>query len=1039
MRPFTLLTVIRLLTILGASAALSPVVAQPWRVLVISDVPETREINYQQSAAAFTFLRQEFASPEAMLGEDFVIDQVGWLEAPAYLKRLKDYDALILWETPARITDSRDRDPHYRDIAVISDQAAGEIAQWVKNGGALLVAGGLTNYGEGYESSLNSRSLGSSNYRDPNERIYYGLAGTPLEDILPVSFEDDTITLQELPDSDRPLASSNDPIWNQIDITVWPLDAYHLATARPEAEVLAQTASGQPLVTRMVAGEGRVVSVLAAPSGNGIFVRDHHGRNPRWEGEPVLWDRLIRWTLNSPYSPDDEGQATERYDELLVLENAYPLAWLQYAYPYGVHEITDTLPRNMVAEKFRYLRELNFNFLMLSFFTTLGEMGHEFTPEGLRTRVGAYDAALEKENLWGVMRTLFAEGIEYTDHPEEEWVQITQPSGKTARHYGRPNPCPYSPVAREYSEDQARRYGEVMRDFPRFRGAFWSDEWGWILGYRNPYEGGQGVASYSPWVNEMYEEKTGRPVPDPVYRELGYVAPEDDPWLLWVQEVRQDAFGDYNEIVFNAIRENRPDFIGANYPGGFEGNLPLMIEEHYLDCWRSSELLSFERSDTRINWVKGTKGVAPDYWALIGIFRMPEDKSMYPETLRLTVGATLGGGAKGILLWNAVNLWVPYFQHPGRHSLADEARDLGAYLKDYGPMFLQLERPTSPYWMLTGWFWVNSFDNYLFLPPDNPEGYNKETPWRMIQVSDLSVPALMRAGLPMEIVTEKQLMSDELFEREAVFLPALPYAREGMMENLATFIERGGTVYQDESAVVKVPGATILPVNFAAWHEDISAGKRPTAYPTEKNYRAQRAMVEAHLEEIIPVIQQKVPEVARQEVSLSNTKSAHSWLEHGEARYLFLYNTDYDQPNELTVSLKGEPAAIYPIGQLGSLKTVKATDSVSWQLRLPAGGWMAYAMTPAAVDKLTVNTAAVEGTDLKIMAKVLDADDKPINAAVPLACKIMLKDGSSRELALATRHGILDVSLPIEELPSAPVAVHLTERFTGSSAQQSVQ
>src|SRR5690606_2286416 len=180
--------------------------------------------------------------------------------------------------------------------------------------------------------------------------------------------------------------------------------------------------------------------------------------------------------------------------------------------------------------------------------------------------------------------------------------------------------------------------------------------------------------------NAYYKSVTGQDAPPPVYREPGYVAPEDNPFLQWAQIIRTDAFREYNQAIADAAEPYRPDLILSNYPGGFEGNLDVMIEEFYLDCWKVSELLALERIDARANYREDYTRTQYPVWGLMGIFRMPEDKSIYPETLRLTAGVGLGGGVKGLILWNASNLWTPNMQHPGREALYVEARRLGDYL-----------------------------------------------------------------------------------------------------------------------------------------------------------------------------------------------------------------------------------------------------------------------------------------------------------------------------------------------------------------------
>lgn len=566
--------------------------------------------------------------------------------------------------------------------------------------------------------------------------------------------------------------------------------------------------------------------------------------------------------------------------------------------------------------------------------------------------------------------------------------------------------------------------------YDHVRGVFYDDEWAWVMGYRNPYQGSQGLGSYSPWANERFEKITGLETPLPVYREPGYVAPENDPWLKWCEVIRQDAYYDYNEAMKDLVKGHRDDFVMCNYPGGFEGNLDIIIEEIYLDCWKESPLEAFERIDVRANFREDQARDQYPVWSLIGIFRMPEDKSMYPETLRLTAGACLGRGTKGMILWNSVNLWAPYLQHPMRDSLDAEAKRLGAHIKTFGPMYLNLKKKASDVWMLSGWFWVNSFDNYLHIPIPEEQEQDMERPWWMFQVSDIATPASIRAGLDVEFVTEKQLMSDELLSRKAVVLPSLQYCRQGVIDNLQRYIKQGGKVYVDESTAVEIPGAEVLPVDFAKWHHDIANGKRPVAQPTEATYRRHKAMREGYVNEAIGVFQDKIGKHVDSPVSLDDPQGAYSILYNGSTRYVFVYNTDVDRARLFNVTLNEPAGAVYNL-RAGHREFTPATDGkIRVQTTLPAGGWNVYVCADNVLDELDV---VRNGTTLRIQA--LTDDKTPFDAAVPLRITLQGSNGETFSYTTATDRGTTEVDIPVEELSFTPERIMIQELLSGHNVQ----
>jgi uncharacterized membrane protein len=989
------------------------------RVLAITDVPEVREINYVQRKGAFMFVHDYFLSPQRQLADEFDVTQLGWLHAGKSLDEPNRYDMVILWDMPGRAEDQRDYDPYYEDLELLTEARAAKLAEFVRQGGALVVAGGVTCYGDGHEK------LGSADYRQDNKRNYFGWDGSALEEVLPVEIgEGATLTALDKPDPN--VASPTDPMVMSLDFSQWGFRAFHSLTAKDGAEVLVTVADGRPLVARWRVGKGRVVCVTASPKGN-LLPYPGHGPSvqPTWADEAVFWDRVVRWTLGRDLiDPTRDAASRRRYAKLLAKPENEPLAWRKQEYPYLTHQLTAALAAGMEDMWYAFLEDLNFNTLVLH--------GNPLKdPKVLDTYLSKRGMALRRNNLAGVLHMDLA--VDVKNEPgvdPNDYAQQTRPHGAKVMWYGQPSPDPYCPAVKEHSVQAMDLITGVAKNHPDFLGAVVNDEWSWTLGYRNPYEGQQGLASFSPWTNAYYKAVTGKEPPEVIYREPGFVAPEEDEFLQWCTVIRRDAFAGYHKALKAAADKNHPGFKLTSYPGGFDGNLDFMTEEIYLDCWKESALETLERIDVRANLRNDRSRTAHPIYALIGIFRMPEDKSSYPETVRLQVGLSLGSGAKGIILWNVANLWSTFMQHPDRDPLWQEARRLGEYIEKFGPTIQNLEKVNSDVWCLSGWFWVNSFNAYMHIPPTGEDANPyKEFPWWDFQVSDVSTPALMRSGLYPEFVTEHQLLSDDLFDARAVFLPGLVYCRQAVVDNLAKFIRLGGTVYVDQSAKVVIPGATKLDVDLAAWHREIAAGNRPIAQPNEQNYRKHTAQRDAIVRDAIQALQPVVRSL-EMPVTLSSTKAAHTWLKNGRTKYLFVYNADVNAPQTVDVTFRRAPSHVYDLSAGKRVLLTGTTDGGRTSLNLPAGGWKVLVVSDQGLRDIQADGRATDGEltlDVEVRGMLATFD-----GAVPL--KITLRSpAGDRVIYRATDGGKLELTLPVPPEMPALTEVIVTEMLTGKS------
>lgn len=984
------------------------------KVLVISDIPETTEINYFQNACAYLFQLEYNLSLEKIVSDQFFIDKADWFASDKKLSKIQDYDLLVLWDCPSRIIDSRKTDPFYKDLEVISDDSAKKIVEFVQKGGGLIVAGGVTCYGDDPPLCGATQNNG--------KREYKGYADSPIAGILPVIIPDNQTTLK-LIDNQIKLESGkldNHNLLFGLDIQQWGFNCAHLLQPKPDANILCRLSNDYPIIAVSEISKGRVVCVMASPRGNNFVTSDPKSqKSPFWKAEGIFWNRLLRWATKLKRDIKDEQMLLLKYEAILSNPEKKDLGQLQQEFPYIVHSLNQCLPDNIRNLCLKFYRQSCFNHIII-----------QSAPVESAGFWQKLNNELNQNNLIAIAHTDLAVEPRHQKIPAEKWAQWTLPGKAYAENYGEPSPCPYSEVVLRLASEKAEKIVKAVGNYKYIKGCVYDDEWAWTMGYRNPYQGSQGVGSYSFWANERYKSKTGEDAPDPVYREPGFIAPEDDKWLKWCIQMRQDGFYEYNDKIKNTVKNYRSDFKLCNYPGGFEGNLDIMIEEVYLDCWKESELEALERIDVRANWRNDIYRDKHDIYSLIGLFRMPEDKSIYPETLRLTAGMCLGSGSKGLILWNAANLWAPNLQIYGRQPLYKEAKEIGEFLTKYGCLFNNLKKVPADVWVLSGWFWINSFDNYYHLPGE-PALKDTERPWWMFQASDIFVPALMRSGLYVEFVTEKQLMSDMLFDKKAVIIPSALYSRQAVVDNLKKYAETSGKLFVDKSCRVSLPFAEKLPTDFSKWHYDILNGKRPVATPTEENYRKHRAMCEAYVKEAIPVIREKITQKLNPNIKINNDKACYTLMQNGKTIYLFVFNADTDNPNTIAVNVGFKYDCIYDIKSSCKINTSNGCISANYK----AGDWNVFALCSQQINKIAVKSCNHKEAQLCIEAEVLDKQGKIFSGAVPIEIELYNKNGKVTKLYKASSNGQLDTQINVEQMP---VSIKITELFSGKSIKQKI-
>ena len=254
------------------------------RVLLVSGQPHPGERTWRNLLKAdtsvdlvhFTILRP----PEKQDGTPTKeLSLIAFPTRELFIDKLDQFDLVIF-----------DR---YRRQAILPDSYIANIAEYVRKGGALLVASG-------------------PDYADPD-----GLYSTPLADILPAAPTGEvsegpfkpTITAQGTRHpvtQNLPNANNGKPTWGRwfrvIDSSV-----------AADAETLMSGADNKPLLVLAHAGEGRVAQLL---SDHGwLWARGYEGGGPQTE----LLRRMAHWLMKEP-DLEEEFLSAKQVGEDIVIE-----------------------------------------------------------------------------------------------------------------------------------------------------------------------------------------------------------------------------------------------------------------------------------------------------------------------------------------------------------------------------------------------------------------------------------------------------------------------------------------------------------------------------------------------------------------------------------------------------------------------------------------------------------------------------------------------------------------------------------------------
>lgn len=576
------------------------------------------------------------------------------------------------------------------------------------------------------------------------------------------------------------------------------------------------------------------------------------------------------------------------------------------------------------------------------------------------------------------------------------------------------NVCPRNPMCLETSKSMVARTAASRRQYAAFRAGNIEEEWGTEVS--NPYTKVVGIPCYCKFCNRVYEEKTGRKAPPPRYQEPGYVAPMDDPWYQWTRIVRRTSFDDYHRRLVEFKNRLVPDFILTALDVGDSPEMDVIFREIYVSNYAKPSIMGSFIVDWCLAIQDGLEPKKP-VWNLLGLFRMPESASVSSENVSLQTKIAIGSGSSCIHLWGSYYLSYTWPHARTTRSTADEARELGNMIRQYGPMFLQLKRVRRPVAI------VYDYVTLDYQQVAEPEGMtvDMERPWKHAQAHELAYPAVRRAGILAELITDQQILNGRLKDYQAVILANMEYSCTDIVRCLEEFIAGGGKVFKDISSKVSVKGSQEVPVDFLQWHCEIAKGNRPQKQPIDAapspNFWSGWDLREKLTASAVEVLRSEVtPKLAALPVKIESDRGMYELMHNGSARYYFIYNTSEEPGEEMAASVTiRDRGHVYDL--LAGKSLGRSDETFTVKPKIVSADWKIYVFLDTPIRKVVATVPATVARNAPLPIHILVQDDKgqPVDASVPLEISVFDPQGRVEAYSgfAATDHGEYRVEIPL--------------------------
>ena len=628
----------------------------------------------------------------------------------------------------------------------------------------------------------------------------------------------------------------------------------------------------------------------------------------------------------------------------------------------------------------------------------------------------------------------------------EKWGVRFGPADKPATVWSTNPPCVRNPEVHPFLCQSVDRTLDPVVGYPGFVGLGLDDE---MCMRQIDWNDTGSVTCYCDYCKNWWRARTGQEAPMPEALPPGTVVPSDDPYTRWMLENTGPGYywgpsmEVYNRMIKEHIHEKYPGVTVFQTPGAPTGELDAAHWEIYSYIYGGSANEAYQLMSYL--WaMQGRKGVP--MWPLIGWFESPPATSWTGAHIETQSKASLAEGASAI--WLTIMWWYDGYgkYKPAMLYGAEQTRPhllaVADIVRRYGALFKQLEAVNYPVAVL---YSHTTEGHQSTVDPKLVEEAHKrgswlEVPWQHMQSHYAGFPALLRDGVPAEVVTEYDILDGRLGEYEALVLIDHEYARQSVVDAIAEFSSQPGkVVFADRGSLIRPENAVELPYKCSVSTQMINLALRPQGQAGEIQTIVNQRLSGIEREAAVrfkPALDENLPEAAKW-VKTESDEIIVRARKHGESRYIFILSADCNARQQARIEVKTPGRYAYEIFSSSPTPLAVTDGRLVTTVDLAPGGWKVYAVTPEPVVGLKLEASYSSGM-VEAAASVVDPSGRPVDAALPIEFELVGPGGVQSPYSGfgATAHGSWTETLPVStNEPRGNWTLRVTNLATGDSAE----
>jgi hypothetical protein len=586
-----------------------------------------------------------------------------------------------------------------------------------------------------------------------------------------------------------------------------------------------------------------------------------------------------------------------------------------------------------------------------------------------------------------------------------EWAQLLRPSLEPVYDQSNfPVLCPRNPKAMALIKQYVKTLARGAAGHPGVAALGLDRDAALTFDWR-----GGGIGCFCEHCVSYFREQTGLEPPAAQFVAPGHVAGPADSfpsWLLLMGEPG-DALGGtmegYNKSLKQVVGELDPQLQVVQVPGGYAGELEASTYQVDYEQYRTIETkLAYTMDLARARQGNQKKPVS----LVIGGLNPGEGLPNLKPHLQLLSLIAVSRGARSLAY--------------GPHEATTDERVSGALAEvrpiaeKLGPMLATVTRDAMPIAVL----YSGTTEGYqrLLRWQEARERWAQsgkwfEEPWEHEHSFYLGYSALLRNGLPVEIVTEPDVLGGRLTEYQALVLIDHEYSTEALEKKIREFQDGGKLVFADQSSVVRPPRALVIPTDFSVWSQMIPLGLRNPDPAVADLVRERQSGL---IREAAHYVDRALSGHVQSPVKVSPAEVLYTTGHNGESRYLLLVNPELEKPLDVSVSVVGDEEFVYDLLESKRVVTQRAGDRSEFATQLAPASLRAFLLSPREITHLRV---ATQQTDRKVRLTLSVGGEAGLRVSGSHPLKITLADSAGRELPesgyYATNAGRLSLDLQL--------------------------